>query len=165
MSQCQQGAILGGQPPKGDGEVHQGGIGGRIGSAGGRGGGRDLDDGVSSLPTDQLPCLVGGNTHQPRTEAIWVPQRAQLAPRDRPGRLDRVLCHVRIAADDKADARHVIVVGADDPCQRSSAPGRGLRHGRRCDAHLDCQLACHAIQMLQDLPSVPPVRWAIVRNL
>ena len=94
----------------------------------------DLDDHVAPLASHHLAGLVGGHAHQPRTQPFRVTQRSELAPRDGPCGLDGVLGHVRVAADDVAEARHVVVVGAHDAGERVRIPGRGLRHGRRRDA-------------------------------
>ena len=77
-------------------------------------------------------------------------QGIELAPRDRPCRLDRVLRHVPVAADDVADPGHVVVMSAHDPGQGVRVSGCGLRHGRRGDTSGDGQFIHHALWMSRE---------------
>jgi len=83
----------------------------------------DLDDGATVPPSDQLSRLVRSDGDKPRPKPGRVPQRAELAPRDRPCGLDRVVSHVQVAADDEADTRHIAVVGRDNPSERDLVAG------------------------------------------
>ena len=118
--------------------------GGRVAVGGSDIGDLDLDHPMAPLAAQDLAGLVGGDRHQPRPQALRVAQGAEPAPGDRPGGLDRVLGHVLVAADDVADAGHVVVVGAHDPREGIGITGRGVRHGRRRDASGDRQFTHHA---------------------
>ncbi len=134
----------GSQPPKGHGKIGQGGAGGRVTVRGPDVGDLDLDDLVPALAAHDLADLVRGDGHQPGSQPFRVPQRAELAPGDGPGGLDGILGHVLVAADDVADARHVVVMGTHDPGERIRVAGRGVRHGRCRDASHCRQFSHHA---------------------
>jgi hypothetical protein len=93
----------------------------------------DLDHGADPLVAAELARLVRGDGDQPGLQSIRIPQRAQLAPRDRPGRLDRIVGDVLASAGhDVGDADHVRVVRGDDPGERDRVAGRCQPHDRRC---------------------------------
>ena len=89
---------------------------------------RKLDDRPAPSTTDKLTRLVGRNGHQPWAQPIRLPQAAQLAPDDWPGRLDRLIGDVEVAADHETDPGHVVVVGLDDPREGSFVAGGSERH-------------------------------------
>ena len=72
----------------------------------------DLDD-RTAAPADDLAGLVGGHREEPWSDPVGVPQRVELAPGDEPGRLDRVLGQLPVAAGHEGDPGHVSVVGRD----------------------------------------------------
>ena len=107
------------------------------------------------LSAHELPGLVGGDAHQPRTQPVGLAQSSQLAPGDRPRGLGGVLREVRVAADHSTDAGHVVVVGAHDPGERRRVARDRLLDGRRGDGSRGREFADHAPQMRGEVRSVP----------
>ena len=95
---------------------------------------RDLEHTTSSPAARELASLVDGDRDEPRPKAFGFADRVQLSPGDRPSRLDGFLGELGIAAgDDKADARHVRMVGVDDPGEGDLVAVHGTAHQRcRC---------------------------------
>jgi len=77
----------------------------------------DLDDRPVTA-AEELAGLVRGHREEPRADTVGVPQRAELAPGDEPGRLDCVFGQLPVAAGDEGDPGHVGVVGRDQPGER-----------------------------------------------
>jgi hypothetical protein len=94
--------------------------------------GRDIDDALRSPAAHPLTCFVRGDRHEPGTDLLWVPERADPSPRDRPRRLHRVAGHLGVPADDVRDARHRGVVLGDETGERDFVASGG-RPDRRLD--------------------------------
>ena len=79
---------------------------------------------------ERVARLVRRDGNEPRADALGVAEGAQLAPRDEPRRLHRILREVEVAADGEGHTQHVGVAGCDDPGERDLVSGGGALHRR-----------------------------------
>ena len=128
----------------------------RVGRAGiGRVQGQ-LDEPPPTTTPDDVASLVGSDRHEPGAQTVGLAYRAQLAPSDHPGRLDRVEGKVSLAADAVGDADHVRVVGVDDTGEGGLvARGRLLQHDRHRLSRCQCR---HTREKLRTHVAVAPRR-------
>ena len=95
-------------------------------------GDRDLEHPTTTPTTSELSGLVDGDRDEPRSKALGVADRVQLAPGDRPSRLDGFLGELDVTArDHEADAAHVGVVGVHDAREGDLVAVRGQAHQPR----------------------------------
>ena len=104
----------------------------------------DIDDGTSSLGTDDLARLVGGDGDQPGPHLVRIAQGVQPAPGDRPCGLNGVTGRLRIAADDECNAGHRRAVLGDEAREGCLVTLGGETDGgshNRCVVHGDVRHA------------------------
>jgi hypothetical protein len=94
-----------------------------------RGRGRLVTEQVAkALATHELTSLVARDRQDPRSKACRVPQRPQVSPDLRPGRLRRVFGQVSAAAHQIADPENISMMLRDDLPKRLLIAAASQRH-------------------------------------